>query len=241
MDIKKVIKRCLFIVLVAGLLLMMILIIARYEVEGEKDVPFYLSKVLVVSSVDGKNNEDENNIWNIDFTQNNDVFVYINRDENTKDVINSISFENFKIEEDRDNIKIYRPTGELDKLYTYSEEDYKDKSIIYSGEVIDDIKNLEISNVGGVCGFRVTNEKIGSFVSNEERDEITYDGKLLNEIGITRDDIKVYLTFDIIIETSSKIKYKCTVSIDMPVDGLFENGKGTLEVTNFDNVVFKRV
>ena len=241
MDIKKVIKRCLFIVLVAGLLLMMILIIARYEVEGEKDVPFYLSKVLVVSSVDGKNNEDENNIWNIDFTQNNDVFVYINRDENTKDVINSISFENFKIEEDRDNIKIYRPTGELDKLYTYSEEDYKDKSIIYSGEVIDDIKNLEISNVGGVCGFRVTNEKIGSFVSNEERDEIVYDGKLLNEIGITRDDIKVYLTFDIIIETSSKIKYKCTVSIDMPVDGLFENGKGTLEVTNFDNVVFKRV
>ena len=66
MERKNLIKRCLFLICLAVIFLVMIMIMARYEEEGEKEIPFNLSKILIVSSVDGKDIDDPDNIWNID-------------------------------------------------------------------------------------------------------------------------------------------------------------------------------
>ena len=153
-----------------------------------------------------------------------------------------VSFQNFKNNlNPESNFKVYRPTGDLEKLYTYSEEDYRNSIIEFLGTIKDDMKNLEIANIGGMCGFRIANENIGEFISNEENQEVSYDGKLLEKIGVTEQDIKLQMSFDIIIETEDGIKYKGTIVIDMPGENLIQEGKSTIEINNFENVVFKRI
>ena len=78
-------------------------------------------------------------------------------------------------------------------------------------------------------------------VSNEENQEVSYDGKLLEKIGVTEQDIKLQMSFDIIIEIEDGIKYKGTIVIDMPGENLIQEGKSTIEINNFENVVFKRI
>lgn len=241
MERKNIVKKCLFLVLISIVLLMVILIIARYEEEGEKEIPFFLSKILVVSSVDGENVPDSKNIWNIKVSGVNDIYVYIERKEDSEETIKSITFENFNDALDLERtFKIYKPTGELEKLYMYSEEDHKDKPITFTGSLIDDMKNQEIANIGGMCGFRIAKENLGRFVSNEENDEITYDGRLLEKINITEEQIKQKVSFDVIIETNDNIKYKTTLLIDMPAANLITECTSKIEITDFSNVVFKR-
>lgn len=241
MERKNLVKRCLFLVVLAVIFLFVILIMARYEEEGEKQIPFNIAKMLIVSSVNGVQNTESEHVWDIDISQVNDIYVYIERNKNEDETIKEIVFENFKTyPEDMSNIKIYRPTGELEKLYLYSTEDYKEKSIAFLGTVKDDMKNLEIANIGGMCGFRLSNENLGKFVSDEETEEIIYDGRLLEKIGISNEKVKLKLAFDIIIKTDDGINYRGNVVVDMPGDGLIEEGKTTIEINDFENVIFKR-
>lgn len=241
MERKNLVKRCLFLVVLAVIFLFVILIMARYEEEGEKQIPFNIAKMLIVSSVNGVQNTESEHVWDIDVSQVNDIYVYIERNKNEDETIKEIVFENFKTyPENMSNIKIYRPTGELEKLYLYSTEDYKEKSIAFLGTVKDDMKNLEIANIGGMCGFRLSNENLGKFVSDEETEEIIYDGRLLEKIGISNENVKLKLAFDIIIKTDDGINYRGNVVVDMPGDGLIEEGKTTIEINDFENVIFKR-
>ena len=241
MERKNLVKRCLFLVVLAVIFLFVILIMARYEEEGEKQIPFNIAKMLIVSSVNGVQNTESEHVWDIDVSQVNDIYVYIERNKNEDETIKEIVFENFKTyPEDMSNIRIYRPTGELEKLYLYSTEDYKEKSIAFLGTVKDDMKNLEIANIGGMCGFRLSNENLGKFVSDEETEEIIYDGRLLEKIGISNEKVKLKLGFDIVIKTDDGINYRGNVIVDMPGDGLIEEGKTTIEINDFENVVFKR-
>ena len=241
MERKNLVKRCLFLVVLAVIFLFVILIMARYEEEGEKQIPFNIAKMLIVSSVNGVQNTESEHVWDIEVSQVNDIYVYIERNKNEDETKKEIVFENFKTyPEDMSNIKIYRPTGELDKLYLYSTEDYKEKSIAFLGTVKDDMKNLEIANIGGMCGFRLSNENLGKFVSDEETEEIIYDGRLLEKIGISNENVKLKLAFDIIIKTDDGINYRGNVIVDMPGEGLIEEGKTTIEINDFENVIFKR-
>ena len=133
-----------------------------------------------------------------------------------------------------------RPTGELSNLYTHSEQDYLNESITYTGGVIDDMKALEIANNGGILGFRFSIEDLGSYISKGTQ-EITYDGRLLSNLGIGIEEIKFNVSFDIIITTSNNVSYKGTIKLDMPVDTVIEEGSSSIEITDFSDVIFKRI
>ena len=62
-------------------------IMLKYDVEGEKELPFSISKILIISTVDGSLNEDAENIWNIGITQVNDIYMYIDKTMDTKATI----------------------------------------------------------------------------------------------------------------------------------------------------------
>lgn len=239
---KNLVKRCLFLVSIAIILMIVISIIIKYDVEGEKRLPFSISKILLVSTVDGHVVDDPANIWNIGVTQVNDVFMYINKTIEGDTTIKEIKFENFNVNktQQKGKVKLLRPTGELSNLYTHSEQDYLNESITYTGGVIDDMKSLEIANNGGILGFRFSIEDLGSYVSNENQ-EIIYDGRLLSNLGIGIEEIKFNVSFDIIITTSNNVSYKGTIKLDMPVDTVIEEGSSNLEITDFNDVVFKRI
>ena len=181
-------------------------------------------------------------IWNIDISQVNDVYMYIDKTQETEETIKEIKLENFVVNKtpEKGNIKLLRPTGELSNLYTYSEQDYLNSDITYQGGVIDDMKSLEIANNGGILGFRFLINDLGKYISNEN-EEIIYDGNLLKNLGINLEQIQFSVSFDIIITTSDDIGYKGTVNIDMPIDSIIEEGSSHKEITDFSNVVFKRI
>lgn len=243
MEKKELIKKSIFLVFVAIMILMAVLIGLRYEVEGEKRLPYKLSKILLVSTVDGKANEDSENLWNIDITQTNDIFVYIDPDGKPKETIKEISLENFNLikKAQKGNVQILRPTSDLDDLYSNSVQDYLNDKIVYQGAKLDDMKSLEISNNGGVVGFRVAVNDLGKFVSNDENAEIIYDGRLLSNMGVSLEEIKQTLNFDIVITTSENISYKGTLTLDMPTDEIISQGASKTEITDFSNVIFKRI
>lgn len=239
---KNLFKRCLFISALVIVILLVILVMLRYEVEGEQRLPYKLSKILIISTVDGEKVEDGQNLWNISLNQVNDFYIYIDPEtEEEEQSIKSITFDNFVVSKgELGEAKIYRPTGELENLYNHSEQNYIGDKITYLGDRIDDLKNLQISNKGGVVGFRLALENLGNYVSNEDT-EIVYDGSLLNKINITNDNIKTKLAFDISIQTNNNVTYKGNVSLETPSGDLTLEGATNTEITNFDNVIFKRV
>jgi len=247
MDKKNIItwiKRVMFFLFLLAMIGLVIFIMRKYEVEGEKTLPYSLEKILVISNVDGKKNEDDQNLWNINLYAYNDVYIYMKKDEEiAKDItIKDITLENFKIEKNvqKGDLKLYRPTGDINQLYTYSQEDYLNRNLVYTGNKIDDLKNLEIGNEGGVIGFRTAIENLGNYTSNEDT-EIVYNGSLLQKAGVTLEDVTFSIDMDLIIQTSENVSFKGTVRIDFPAGDIVTNGSSNKEITDFSNIIFKRV
>lgn len=242
MEKKNLIKKCAFFSLVVILILVVLTIMLKYEVEGEKSLPYKLNKILLISTVDGNFTDDAEHIWNIGVTQTNDIYIYIDSEEETTNTIKQITLENFKLIKapQKGNVAIYRPTSDLANLYTYSQQNYLNDRIVYTGASIDDMKNLEIANNGGVLGFRLSLNDLGTFISNEAT-EIIYDGRLLSNLDIKLEEIQLTLDFDIIIETNDNVKYKGSLRIDMPTNEIIEKGSSNIEITDFSNVIFKRI
>lgn len=237
-----IIKRIIFLLFLVIMIGIVIFIIKKYEVEGEKSLPYGIEKILIISTVEGKVNEDEANIWNINLSQVNDVYIYMNSQEKSEVTIKDITLDNFQIinKPQKGELKLLRPTGELNNLYTYSEQDYLNSSLTYTGAKIDDLKNLEISNIGGVMAFRMGLHNLGTYTSNEDT-EISYNGSLLPKIGISNEEIKFGLSFDMTIQTNDNVSFKGNIKIDLPAGDIVSEGTSNIEITDFSNIIFKRV
>ena len=239
---KQILKRCAFLFCIIIILMVVISIMVKYEVEGEKALPYSISKIFVISTVEGKQVDDGQNIWNVNVKQANDLYFYIDKTNETDETIKQITLQNFTITKSpsKGEVAIYRPTGDLENLYTYSEQNYLNQNITYTGATVDDLKTLEISNTGGVISCRVALDNLGTYISNEST-EITYDGTLLQNIGVNLEEIKLELSFDILIETNENVTYKGTISVALPGEDLIEKGASNFEIKDFENVVFKRI
>ena len=129
---KNLFKRCIFITCFAIVILFAVLTMLRYEVEGEKTLPYKLSKILIISTVEGNKIDDGQNLWNISLNQANDFYIYLDPEKEVEtQTIKSITFDNFVItKSDLGEAKIYRPTGDLNNLYSLSKQNYIGKKIV---------------------------------------------------------------------------------------------------------------
>ena len=113
------------------------------------------------------------------------------------------------------------------------------QSIQYIGDLESNIKEQKISNQGGLVVFRYSVEDIGNYISNED-EEISHDN-LLNKLSISNDDLKFKVSFDILVNLSSKKSYKSNVSLEFPVDDVVNKGTQSKEYENLNDIVFKRM
>lgn len=238
----QIFKKCLFLFCIIIILMIVVTVMLRYEVEGEKNLPYNLSKILVISTVEGNPTDDGENIWNIGVKQVNDLYFYIDKNNISEETIKQIKIENFTVTRNpqKGELSVYRPTGDLNQLYTYSEQNYLNESLTYTGAAVDDLKTLEIGNQGGVIACRMSLDNLGTFISNETT-EITYDGTLLQNLGINIEELKFAISFDILIETNKNVVYKGTLSLELPAEDVISNGSTNFEITDFSDVIFKRL
>ena len=239
---KKIVHICVILGIIVLILIIAGIIMLRYQVEGETNLPFELSKMIVVSTAES--NEIEavaDTKWNFSVNQYNDIYLEIQKnDEYTKNInIKNITFENFVIEKNSgaENIKLYRANSE--GKVVEDEAHLVGSSLTYKGEKETNLDELKISNQGSIILLRSVKQNVCEVRSNDE--EIIHDGTLLAKGNANSEDLNYKLSFDVVIETSRDIKYKGTISIELPTGDVQTQGKTQLEKTDFSDVIFKRM
>ena len=180
---KEKIKACIAIAVIILAILVTGIISMKYHVEGETNMPFTLSKITIVSTAEGVENNESTEKWNLSIFQNNDIYFSIEKNEKNKEdeVIESISIENIKIIENPKigQIKTYMPNSSDGRLFSYSDEYIvQENKLTYKGASKSNSKTLEIGNQGGTAILRFANTEIGKYISNED-EEIKHDGRLI--------------------------------------------------------------
>lgn len=233
----------MIILIIAVILFIVGIIVLRYNVEGETNMPFELSKIAIISSQEGIDKETQDSRWAFDLYQANDIYLYINKNEkySKQEMIKEITIDNFKIEkqnnENIENIKIYKPDAQNENTIFKNKEENIVQSIQYTGAVESNIKNMQISNQGGIIVFRCSNNNIAEYKSNEE--EINHN-QLLKKAGITQEKLNMKVTFDLTITMEEGKKYKTTIDLEMPQGNIIEEGITVAEITDLSNIIFKR-
>lgn len=240
---KEKIKACIAIAVILLAILVTGIIIMKYYVEGETNMPFTLSKITVVSTAEGVQNANAQEKWNLSIFQNNDIYFSIEKNENNKEesMIESISIEDIQIVETPKigQVKTYMPNSLDGRLFSYSDEYIvQENKLTYKGASKSNSKTLEIGNQGGTALLRFSNNEIGKYISNED-EEIKHDGSLISKTGANIQDLKFKVNFNFVINLKNK-SYVSNISLELPCkESLIEEGTCSTEIT--DSFVFKRV
>lgn len=240
--VKKVVQFIVTVVVVALIITTVCLLMLKYSVEGENNMPFKLEELVIVSTAEGMDVEGTENLWNFDIVQNNDMFLYIAKNKNYKEteIIKNVIINNIKIEQapKKGNIVIYRPSQAEEILYENKDEYKIENEVTFIGNEETNWQKLQISNQGGRIMLRFCNNEIGKYSSNDET--ISHDGTMLAKIDTTYEDIKCKISFDITIELASGTKFTGNMELELPTGNIVNAGKCMYETKDFKNVIFKR-
>lgn len=241
---KEKIKACSAFAVVALIILIVGIVIGIYQIEGETNMPFVLSGIYVVSTAEGEEKEKTDDKWNLSIYQNNDVYINIEKNENyeKQKTIQSVKIDNIQITKNpvKGKINTYMPNSSEGRLFTFSKESIiENNSLTYKGALKTDTTKLEIGNQGGTIVVRFSNDALGSYISNDD-EQINHDGTMLSKINVENEDIKFTVSFDLIIKVKN-ISYKTTVELDLPTGNILESGRESLEITDTQKYIFKRI
>ena len=232
---------CMIMVIIVAILFIVGMLVLRYNVEGETNMPFELSKIAIISSQEGIDDGQTDTRWSFNVHQANDIYLYIDKNENydKTEVIQSINIDNIQVEANNtENIKLYKPDAQEEKvIFKYKDEDIVE-NIEYTGDMESDLKNLKISNQGGIVAFRCSNNHVANYKSNDE--EINHND-LLKKCNIANENLQIKLSFHLTIKLESGKEYQAEIKLELPTGNVVENGNASTEITDLDNIIFKRI
>ncbi len=241
---KKVIKISLFILVIVIIISVIGILLMKYNVEGETNLPFELKEVLVISSADANEMENKEKRWNLEILQNNDIYIEIKKNNkyNGNEELKKVTIENINYinKPQIGDPHIYRPAEEGDFTYIYSDEYISNNVLEYNVTGSNNMKKMELANDGGLVTFSSCSNNIAQYVSDDET-EIKYDGSLLQKVNINEEQLKYSLSFDIIIETVSEKKYKASVTLEIPIENFINDGIAKKEIKDNEEIIFKRI
>lgn len=239
---QKVFHVVMIIIIIFAILCVGGMLILRYQVEGEANMPFKITKISIVESVEGMENEGTNEKWNFSVNQNNDIYIYLEKNSSygKTEIIDSVEIKNINASKQKKlgELKFYKPVGDEKRMFINLPEN-EITDITYSGELESNIKEQKISNQGGIVAFRYGINNLSQYVS--ENDEQIDHSQLLKITNITQEDLQTNLTFDIIINLNSGKKYKAPISLEIPTDEIIEKGTVGIDITDLENIIFKRI
>lgn len=219
-------------------------IMYKYYVEGEKNLPFNITKLVVISSAKTEDIEVNGNTYEANVIQKNDIYLAIEKNEkySKEDAIKKITFNNFKVFEPgkKGTIKFYR-TSQGEKTFEYIDNYEIKESVEYTGGKETNLKldDMIIANQGGLIELSFVLNDLGK-ITYFENDNISADGSLINRLDLTSEDIKVNVCFDMIIELAEGNIFKTTIFLELPTGDIVSEGVSTNEI-DLSNLVFKRV
>lgn len=241
---KQTIKLVIAIFALVLVITFALIIMMKYEVEGETNMPFKLSKIMIIGTAEGVEKEESDLKWDFSIYQNNDIYFYIDQNEETAQedlLIKNIEISNIQVTKapQKGTIQTYMPNSEAGRLYSYDEQFLVQDSLTYKGASQSSSTNLEIGSKGGTAWIRFSNTAIGDYSSDKD-EEIVHDGSLLEKIKATKEEISFEISFDFMIETTEN-KYKANINLQLPTGDLAAEKTCYLEKTDMSDIIFKRV
>lgn len=241
--LKKIIIKSAYVLIIVLIISVVLLLIFKYNVEGEKNMPFKLSSIMIISNAEGfQIEENEEYRWDAEIYQNNDIYLNIEKNKNYKEVdsIKSVIIDNLKVTNypEIGQISFYRPSNDDTKLFNYNEEYEIKNNVEYTGDINSDLKNLRISNQGNTIMIRAVNDLKKRYLSND--DYMEHNGKLLNKVSVNYEQVKAKISFDLIIKLESETAFKANIELELPVGDITKEGSSNLEISNMKNIIFKR-
>ena len=241
---RKILHICIICVIIVAIIFIAMMFILNYDVKGETNMPFKVSKISIISSTDGQNVESQEYKWNKNIMLNNDIYIYVekNNEYTKQETISSVKIDNFQTIENPTvgEVKIYKQSEKDTVIFENVDENIADK-LEFNGSNTTDTKNSQISNQGGVLNFRCAINNIGNYVSNDEAEVINHN-ELLKKANIDEATINAKVSFDITITLDSGKVFKAeNIAIKIPNDTIVENGTVGKEYVDLEEIVFKRI
>ena len=240
---KRVFHICMIISILVLMLFVFGMVALRYEVEGETNLPFSISKIIIISNIIGEEKEDSEYNWDFSVNGINDIYMSIEKNSGYIDteVIEEIVLSNFNLllHPNKGQMAIVKPYKEEGHLFKMSQDNIVNE-VIYKAGLANNIKKLEIGNQGGILLFRYANLNIGEYKSNEG-DTIKHNSSLLSKIGVSKDEIYSTLSFEMNIKLKSEKQYQASIQLKMPIEQMTDEKAGSIEITDLSNIVFKRI
>ena len=97
-------KKIFHMIMIVGIVFVILcvtgILVLRYQVEGETNMPFKITKISIVESVEGNAVEGATEKWNLNVNQNNDIYVYIEKNSNygKTEIIEEVEINNINID-----------------------------------------------------------------------------------------------------------------------------------------------
>lgn len=214
----------------------------KYEIEGETNLPFQLTNLMVISTADGISDGTNQ----LEIVQSNDLYFTIekNQNYNGKQMIKKVSIENIEILSRplKGKVVLYRPSSQGQIVYQYQEDYIIKDNICYDADIETNLKTLSISNQGGTIGFRTSVKGITTYQAEDgTTTSLINDSALLQKTQVSINDIKYNIGFDIVIELADGKRYKGYVNTTLPMGDLENQRVSAVEKVNIEKVIFKRV
>ena len=161
---KRILKKYIFISFLLIAISVSILLMVKYNVEGEKNLPLELNKIIIKSTINAQSNASEN-LWDLNLEQNNDIYIYFKKNDKVETKVESIKISNIKIEKAKNigNLEVLLPTSnDIKTNYKNSTENYLDKEIEYAANTSDNMEKQEFCQDGGMIAFRISNKDLAN-------------------------------------------------------------------------------
>lgn len=240
---KKTINMYIFIIFIIIIFIVVGILMLKYHVEGEKNLPFNLTKIGIISTGDTVVTNDTEGNLKAELIAKNNIYFYIDKNPkyNKEEIITKILFDNFVITKtnEKGEVKIYKPSKN-DNIYEYSEQYEIKDSLEYNGADVTNTETIEIGNQGGLIGLSIAIRNLGEYTPTKN-EKLISDGTLLNKGNVTLEDTQIKASFDITIQTESGNKFKSNIILDLPTGNILQDGVNAIEKTDATQFIFKRI
>ncbi len=219
----------IFTIFILLLVIFIVIVGIKLEQKGEWKKYFEIDSFQIISSVD-VNRETGQEKDTLIINELNDIYLKIkNNDRNKINSIKSVKIKNIKIVEatNKENIRIYQAGQNENNLFG----DDKREIMLEKDEMIFVGDGNEIMSV-----FRIKkNNLISEFIDKNQT--IEYNLKILNGKIKNNNDLKIKLTYDLIIELNDGKKYMSKMNVSV-LENIKYNNAYYIENKDTNNLFF---